>query len=270
MILPSQVLGPGDLISLSVSDCPEMTRNFRISADGSLTLPLLPRTIPAAGKHAEEIEADIADTLLHDQILVHPVVSVAVVEYRSLPVTVLGAVGRPLTFEAVGDITLLEALTRADGVSAEAGSEALITRGADALRPANRVQHVSLKDLMSGANPALNIRLYGGEQILVPLAERVSSEGSVRKAGCFPMTGTLMTVTKVLRLSEGLLPNAAHQSFIYRILPGESGRQEIPIDLRGITQRRTPDVPLIANDILYVPDRHSKRIDPAVVAGMCK
>jgi hypothetical protein len=47
-ILPSQKIGPGDLVSLSVADCPEMTRNFRVSSDGFLALPLLQEKLRVA------------------------------------------------------------------------------------------------------------------------------------------------------------------------------------------------------------------------------
>ena len=54
--LPSQKLGPGDLLSLSVSDCPELTRSFRINPQGQLKLQLLKEPISAAGKEPGEIE----------------------------------------------------------------------------------------------------------------------------------------------------------------------------------------------------------------------
>ena len=34
--LPEQAVGAGDLLSIAVADCPELTRSFRVSEDGSL------------------------------------------------------------------------------------------------------------------------------------------------------------------------------------------------------------------------------------------
>src|SRR3569833_292195 len=109
--LPIQRVGPDDLLNVSVADCPELTRNFRVAGDGTLRLPLLKERIGVKDKLPGEIENAIAAELVSEQLLVRPVVSVSVVEYRSLPVSVLGAVRHPTTFQAAGDVTLLDALT---------------------------------------------------------------------------------------------------------------------------------------------------------------
>jgi len=57
-------------------------------------------------------------------------VTITIVEYHSRPISVAGAVRRPVTFQAWGKTTLLEALTRAEGLSADAGAEILISRPA--------------------------------------------------------------------------------------------------------------------------------------------
>ena len=64
-----------------------------------------------------------------------PVVKVTVVEYHSRPIAVMGAVKLPLTFQAVGVVTLLDALAKAGGLNDLAGTEILVTRSQDK-RPA--------------------------------------------------------------------------------------------------------------------------------------
>jgi len=260
-ILPSQKIGPGDLLSVSVADCPEMTRNFRVSSDGMPALPLLQQKLRVAGKEPDEVEGEVSEALVRDQILVRPVVSVAVVEYRSVPVSVLGAVKKPITFQAVGFTTLLDALTRAEGLSLDAGSEILVSRPMLPDATSNPVQHISVKGLIDDADASLNIRLYGGEEVRVPPAGRVYVLGNVKKSGSFPVTDNNdTTVMKVIALSEGLLPFSNRQGFIYRREPGKTARNEIPVDLNDIMRRRSPDVQLEANDILYIPDNHGKRV----------
>ena len=61
--LPAQKVGPNDLLWLSVADCPELTRNFRVSSSGTLTLPLLHEPLNVAGKYPSEIEAEISKAL---------------------------------------------------------------------------------------------------------------------------------------------------------------------------------------------------------------
>jgi len=261
-ILPSQKIGPGDLLSIAVADCTDLSRNFRVSADGLLTLPLLQGKIRAAGKEPDEIETEISEALVRDQILVRPVVSVSVVEYRSVPVSVLGAVKKPVTFQAVGYVTLLDALTKAEGLTEGAGQEILISRPSlTAPNGQTLVQHISVKGLIDDTDPTLNVRLYGGEEIRVPPAGKVYVLGNVKKSGPFSITDERdTTVMKAIAVSEGLSPFYNHQAFIYRLEPGKKERTEIPVPIEDIMRHKVPDIQLEANDILYVPDNHGKRV----------
>ncbi len=260
MNLPAQPVGPNDLVSVSVEDCPELTRNFRVAANGTLALPLLKKRIQASGKLPQEIENEISQALMDEQLLVQPVVTVSVAEYRSVPVSVMGAVRRPVTFQAVGNVTLLDALAKAEGLSADAGPEILVSRsGADG--SAGLVQRIPVQGLIDSADPALNIRLRGGEEIRVPAVGRVYVVGNVKKSGAFPiLDGTHTTVMKAIALSEGLLPYTNKKAFIYRTEAGKGGRNEIPIELSRIMDRKSPDVPLQPNDILYIPDSKGRKM----------
>ncbi|MBV8865987.1 MAG: polysaccharide biosynthesis/export family protein [Acidobacteriaceae bacterium] len=270
--LPTQRVGPDDLLSVSVADCPELTRNFRVLGDGTLALPLLKERIPANNKLPSELEVEISDALVKEQLLVQPIVSVSVAEYRSLPVSVLGAVRHPITFQAAGEVTLLDALTRADGLSQEAGPEILISRpgvaqhGTAVLREGALIQRISVKQLIDEADPALNIRLHGGEEIRVPEAGRVYVIGNVKKTGAFPVAGgNDTTVLKMIALTEGLLPYTNKDAFIYRRDAGKESRSEIPVQLMRIMEHKAPDIPLQPNDILYIPDSRGKRLSAETV-----
>ena len=63
---------------------------------------------------------------------------------------------------------------------------------------------------------------------------------------------------KALAMSEGLLPYATADAYIYR-REAMGNRNEIPIPLKRIIQRKSPDVPLLADDVLYIPDHAGKR-----------
>lgn len=260
--LPMQKVGAGDLLSVSVADCPELTRNFRVTNDGTLQLPLLKEKIEATGKYPEQIEDEITQALVKDELLVRPVVSVSVAEYRSVPVSVMGAVRHPLTFQAVGDVRLLDALARAEGLSQDAGAEILVSRPPTAgSTGSSLLERIPVKGLLDEANPALNVRLYGGEEIRVPAAGRVYVVGSVKRSGAFPIQDdSTTTVLKAIALSEGLAPYSSKRAFIFRREGAKGNKSEIPVALDKIMQRKSPDVLLEANDILYVPDSRGKRV----------
>lgn len=256
--LPAQKIGPDDLIAVSVYDAPELTRTVRVSPEGNIRLPMLQNEIPAAGLLPRELESAIVKALRAGQILVDPVVAVTVAEYRSRPISVAGAVKRPVTFQAFGNVTLLDAITRAEGLAPEAGPEILLTRSEDGK---SVTRHISVKELIEGGDSGLNPRLSGGEEIRVPEAGRVYVAGSVKHPGAFPVkdsSGT--TVLKVLALAEGLAPFASKEAYVYRRRPGAQAKDEVPIPLERIIARKSPDFALAADDILYVPDAKGRRL----------
>jgi len=256
--LPPQQMGPGDLIALSVYGAPELTRTFRVSEDGAIRLPMVKWDIEARGLMPHELEQRIASALVEGRIFVDPVVTVTIVEYRSRPISVVGAVRRPLTFQALGKTTLLEALARAEGLTSDAGAEILVSRPAPKAGPP-QIERIPVTGLIDAANPVLNINLGGGEEVRVPQSGRVFVVGNVKKPGAFRIEdGYGITVLKALAMAEGLAPYATKEAFIYR--QGETPAQEMPVDLRKILDRKSADVKLRANDIFYVPDNRVSRL----------
>lgn len=260
--LPAQRIGPNDLLSLSVYGAPELTRTVRVSAEGFLRLPMLKQKIEAKGLMPSDLEEQIATALDSEKILVEPVVTVTIAEYHSRPISVAGAVKVPLTFQAVGQTTLLEALTRAQGLSSEAGTEILVTRPPLVPGGVPRVERIPVKGLIDAADPTLNVTLDGGEEVRVPQIGRIFVVGNVKHPGAFKIEdGFGLTLLKALAMAEGLMPYANKQAFIYR--HGDSASpasQEVAIDLRKILDRKLPDVLLSPNDILYIPDNRSARL----------
>lgn len=266
--LPAQKIGPNDLIAVSVYDAPELTRTVRVGADGLIRLPMLKRQIKAEGLMPAELETAIANAVQSEQLIVDPFVTVTVAEYDSHPISVAGAVKQPLTFQAAGPVTLLEAITRAGGLSPEAGSEILVSHpkaGAGGAA-SELVQRIPVKGLIDAADPALNLSLNGGEEVRVPEVGKFFVLGNVHRPGVFLMQkGTDNSVLEALAAAEGLMPLASKEAYIYRREGAGGSKNEIPIPLKQIMQRKAPDVPLMADDILYVPDATGRRATLAAI-----
>ena len=259
--LPAQAVGPNDLIAVSVYDAPELSRTIRIGTDGMIRLPMLKQLIKAEGLFPADLETAIAKALREEQILVDPFVTVTIAEYHSRPISVSGAVKMPLVFQAEGPVSLLEAIARAQGLSENAGQEVLVSRsqpGPDGT-DVTLTRRISVRNLINDADPAVNIKLTGGEEIRVPEVAKIYVVGNITKPGAYPVQdGSDTTVLEMLALSEGLSQFASKNAFIYR-REANGSKNEIPVQLDKILQRKSPDVPLIANDILYIPDNRGKR-----------
>jgi polysaccharide biosynthesis/export protein len=266
--LPAQPIGPDDLVAVTVYDSPELSRTIRVSADGTLRMPMLKQKIQAKGKMPADIEVSIAEELKAEGILVDPVVSVSVSEYRSRPISIAGEVRSPVTFQALPGMTLLDAITRAGGLSEEAGPDIIVTRSTKdpdgQMREVN--QRIPAKGLLDASDPSLNIALYGGEQIRVPPAGRIYVVGNVKMPGAVKVHETNdATVLKAIAMSQGLMPYSQKLAFIYRKEAGRAGEDGIPVQLADIMNRKAPDVPLQANDILYIPENGALRITMTVL-----
>lgn len=266
--LPAQKIGTDDLIAIAVYGSPELSRTVRVSSEGVIRLPMLQGRVKVEGLLPAQVEIAVAEAIRAEQILIDPVVTVSIAEYRSRPISVAGAVRRPLTFQAYGTVTLLDALTRAEGLSPDAGSEILVSKaqkGPDGTAT-TLVQRIPVKGLIDAADPELNLRLTGGEEIRIPEVGRIYVVGNIKKPGAFSIRdATDTSVLKLLALSEGLMPYSNDQAFIYRREGATGGKNEIAFDLKKIIDRKSPDIVLLANDILYVPEKKGKRATLAAI-----
>ena len=265
--LPAQKIGPNDLISLYVYNAPELSGTIRVGEEGYIRMPMLKQRIKVDGLMPAEIEVAIAAALQQEQILVDPYVTVGIAEYHSRPISIMGAVRNPITFQADTPVTLLDALARAGGLDAEVGPEILVSRqrdGGDGTLT-TLVQRIPVKSLIDAADPEMNMMLTGGEEIRVPTAGKIFVVGNVKTPGAFPVHDAAeSTVLQALAQAGGLVQFAGKQAFIIR-REASGAKSEIPVELGKIMDRKAPDAPLLAGDILYVPDAKGRRAAMAAI-----
>ncbi len=266
--LPFQPVGPEDLIGLQVYDAPEFTRTVRVSEQGSIRLPMLKDPIRVQGLLPNEIGVMVKEALEREQLFVDPFVSVNIVEYHSRPISVSGAVKTPTIFQAIGTVTLLDALARAGGIDQNvAGSEIIVTRP-NGDSGTQSIQRIPVKALILGADQELNIKLTGGEQIRVPDVGKFVVFGSVNKPGAYPvLDGNANTVLTAIAQAQGTVQYFSHTAYLYR--PDDKGTMhEILVPLGEILKRKAADIPIQAKDSLYVPDSSGRRLTQNMVTTM--
>jgi polysaccharide biosynthesis/export protein len=122
------VIGNGDLLALQVFDVPELSREVRVSQTGTIAIPLVPVRLHVSGLTETQAQFKIAEVLEANGLVSHPDVSVTVKEHKSKPITVLGAVLHPMVYQADRQVTLVEVLAEAGGISNDAGDTVIITR----------------------------------------------------------------------------------------------------------------------------------------------
>jgi polysaccharide export outer membrane protein len=277
------LLGPDDTVTIHAQNAPDLSEKpFRVDAAGEIKLPMIGR-VHAGGLTTEQLEAEIATGL--KVYLVEPEVTVGITEFRSQPVSIVGAVAAPGVHQLEGQKTLVEILAIAGGLRPDAGPTVMITRRIEFGRipvpgavddPTHQfsIAEVKLKSVMEGKNPEYNIAIRPHDVISVPHAEVVYVIGEVNHAGALPLNeGDSLSVLEAVSSSGGMLHTAAiSHARILRPVPGEQKRAELVVDLKKIMAGQSADIPLLAGDVLVVPGSTGKHavyraLEAAVTAG---
>jgi polysaccharide biosynthesis/export protein len=264
------LLGPDDQLEISGSELIESgNKPSRIDGEGDVNVPLV-GSVHVAGLTSRQAEEKLNGFLR--KYIRDPQVAVNVVEVHSEPVSVLGAVNTPGVHQVQGHKTLLEMLALAGGVRPDAGYSIHITRqlewGCLPLPGAQvdptggfSVAEVNLKAIMQAKDPEDNIQILPNDVISVPKAETVYVIGDVKRSGGFALDERRsVSVLQALSLAEGLTGTAdTHHAKILRLKEGADQREELPVDLKEVLKGKQPDLPMQADDILFVPGSTGKK-----------
>ena len=217
--------------------------------DGRITYPML-GALDVLGKTTAELEATIRDALARKYIR-DPQVIVFVHEMQSGNVSVLGAVREPGGISVVGSATLIDALSRAGGMSPEAGTKAFMVR-----KGSDEPIVIDLRRLMEEGDLTLNFPVESGDVIYVPKSRKfnVYVYGQVQSPGVFEVRDDEdISVLQAVAMAGGLARRAS--SGKVKIVRSGNGRgqQMIHVNLGNIIAGKALDVPLKEGDIVVVP-----------------
>jgi polysaccharide export outer membrane protein len=271
------IIAPDDLLDIYVIDVPELSRQYRVSPDGNIALPLLSEPITAAGLSPGQLSSVIATKLRSAGMVTNAAVTVNVQASQGHSVAITGSVRNPQVFPIFGQTNLLTVLSQAGGLADDAGDIAMVTRGETAMRalsiqgsqnqaddaaPPDTLR-VNLKKLFENADRNSNIPIYPGDTVTVLRAGVVYVVGAVNRAGGYTLARSWenMTVLKAVALAGNVTSTANRKKAVIirkdAAVPG--GHKEIPVNLRLILAGKAPDKSLEANDILFVPDSSGKK-----------
>ena len=117
------LIGPEDVLDISVWKNPELSRKVPVRPDGKVSLPLV-NDIQAAGLTPSELREQLAKRLA--EYVPTPEVAVIVAEVQSLRVSVVGAVKTPGRFMLKSPATVLECIALAQGLTEFAARDRIV------------------------------------------------------------------------------------------------------------------------------------------------
>jgi polysaccharide export outer membrane protein len=226
--------------------------------------------VKASGQTVDQFQTYLRGRLA--KYVIDPKVNLTVTDYRSRPITVIGAVNKPGVLENTGTDTLAEVISAAGGLRPDAGNVIAITRHRDA-GPLNLPNvhsdqssefvtgEVNLGAMLQGHDPALNLPVLPGDVVSVPRAQMVYVVGAVRHPTGFMLNERpSMTVMEAVSMAEGLDKTAEPKRGRILRAVGPDTRKEVAVNVNSILAGHSPDVALLPNDILVIPDSMVKRI----------
>jgi len=200
------VLGEGDLLKITVYENDDLTTQARVSGDGKISFPLV-GDVSVGGLSVHETEQKLTK-LLSDGFIMDPQVTVFVAEYRSKKVTILGEVNKPGLYQLSGNVTLIEIISQAGGLTATASDTATIQHKASGAADGGAYISVNLKNLMEKGDLSDNKNVQDGDSIFITKSGFVYVTGEVQKPGAYKVEdGT--TVMKAVALAGGFTDKAA-------------------------------------------------------------
>ena len=228
------VIGPQDVLSISMFDQADLGGKYAVELDGSFSFPLIGR-VQAAGLRIRDVEAQLKEKLTKGYFK-NPQVTVAIDQYRSQNIFIVGEVRNVGAYPLTGGMTLIEALAKAGSPTPSAGDEVIVVRGGGTgdtsipVAPDQETVHLSLRDIQSGTATVRNVALRDGDMIYVPRAASIYVFGEVKNPGSYAMQPG-MTVLQALSLAGGLTQYAAANRLeVSRLVNGAKKKIKVKLD----------------------------------------
>lgn len=243
----SLLIGPGDLLHVQVFDTPELEQHARVTDRGDLPL-VMGGNVHVAGLTPASAALAVETALQKGNFMIHPRVAITVEEYATQKVSVVGEVKAPGAYAIDTPRSVLDVLTLAGGLTDTADRKVLIERSSTK----EQVPYF----VSNQANVALDsvVQVNPGDTVIVPRAGIVYVLGDVARPGGYTMTDNEAQITVLELIARaGGTNHSAVPSHAKLIHENGSSYTEEPLPLSAMQKGKRADLPLSANDIIWVP-----------------
>jgi polysaccharide export outer membrane protein len=212
------LIGVNDVISVKVFDNSDLSGEFKVLSDGSITYPLLGK-VNISGLSTLESQKLIQD-LLGKDYLYDPIVSVEVKSFKSQAVYILGNVKQSGVHYLQKPTRLFDLLSEANVLSNDigtltGGSHVKIIRQLPDSDDADTTFIISLNQFLNEGNESINILMQNQDVVYIPNTKMIHVVGEVKKPGSFDFEEG-MTVLKAISLAGGRTNASSQKNVIVK------------------------------------------------------
>lgn len=235
-------VGGGDVLKVTVYDNPDLAGTVRVGSDGTILFPLIGQ-LQIDGLSVSQVADHIAAKLA-DGYLIDPQVSVFIEEFRSKKAVIMGHVTTPGLYELAGPTTLLELISKAGGLTKDAGDTVTIKRKGNAETGEESMLSVDLRSISVQSDGSLDVRILDGDSVFVAKAGMFYVTGEVKKPDTYKIVeGT--TVIKAISMAGGFTNIAAKNKV--RVIRKQEGAEHILEDV-------PMHFPILPDDVIVIPE----------------
>ncbi|MCB1154241.1 MAG: polysaccharide biosynthesis/export family protein [Deltaproteobacteria bacterium] len=241
------LIGPDDILHLNVWQRPDLSKQGVVRDDGTFFVALA-GNVPVSGLSVAEAQEAIREALA--QYLRSPQVDLEISEYRSQLFFANGQLRAPGAYPITGTTTVLEGISVAGGITANANlaSAYLVREG--------KVVPIDFISLFTRGEMAQNIPLADGDLIYVPdvTMTRVYVLGEVNRPTAVPVRQGRISIAQAIAEAGGFNETTASKAGIRVIRGGLGSGKVIEVDYREVLKGDDPDRLFVEpGDIIYVP-----------------
>lgn len=219
------LLGPGDVVKLSVYGSPDLSIETRVSEGGTITFPLLGQ-VAVSGLSVAAAEKKIGGLLESGGYLKKAQVNMIVTTLASQQVSVLGQVNRPGRYPIEGKRSVLDLLAMAGGITPDGSDTISLIRKRKGVTTKDTIDVIQM--VRSGALDK-DYEVAGSDMIYVERAPRFYIVGEVQRPGAFRVERQ-MTVLQALSAGGGLTARGSSRGM--RITRKDANGNPVIIDAK--------------------------------------
>ncbi len=235
------IVGEGDVLEINVYENEDLGAMVRVASNNTIRVPLIGE-ISVKNMTVSQVSGKI-EKLLADGYLVNPQVDVFIKEHRSKQAIILGQIRNPGQYELRGTITFLEFISKAGGLTSDAGSRATIKRRKKSDKKKDTIV-IDLDKLIKKGDTSLNVSIQDKDSIYITKAETYYVSGEVNKPDSYKYEADI-TVIKAITKAGGFSKIAAKEKVkIIRTVDGE----------KLIFKKVNMDALVLPDDVIVVPE----------------
>ncbi len=241
-------IGPGDVLSVVVTDVPELKSNkVKVSQQGTIDLLYIEHSLKVAGLTEQQMTELLRKE--YTAILKEPQVTVFIEEYHARMVSIAGAVNQPKQIALTRELRVYDLISLAGGLTDKAGNVIQLVH----FQPTETIENINLNDLVR--KPQLNRVLQDGDFINVPESGVIYVTGNVNKPGSFPIKETIK-LSQAIAMAGGVAQDSKKKEvhLVRSSGPDQTDTSEIVVNLFDIEKDGTKDIILKPYDVVMVPE----------------